>query len=275
MTRSTRYFVLLILPAIAGCQAAQWPGVGRLLARRETPPAEALAKSPLSTPPAGPVTLDQKVDVLLATARSLETSKKSSEAVKAYEQVLRLSPDHAVACHRLAVLHDQNGRSDLAEKFYQQALARDPRNAQLHGDYGYSCYVRQNWVAAEQHLRRSLELQPTSRRAQNNLGMLLARTNRAPEGMQAFAQAGLSEAEAYNNVAFALALNRRLSEAADQYSQAVALDPKLEPARRSSRELQEIIARQEPQGRILPTSFQASPEEVRAAVVRFPAEVEP
>ena len=49
---------------------------------------------------------------------------------------------------------------------------------------------------AEAHLRQAAQLQPSLRRAQVNLGMLLARTNREEESLYCFANAGLSEAAA-------------------------------------------------------------------------------
>jgi len=275
MARRLRFLVLVLLPGLVGCQTGPLAGIGSPLAKQQAPKSDSLVKSPLSSLPSSPVTDAQRVDVMLAAARSLETSQQYPDAVKAYEQILHLAPTNATACHRLAVVHDRNGRPDLAEPYYQKALAQSPRSASIHCDFGYSCYLRQNWGAAEHHLRKSIELQPTNRRAQNNLGMLLVRTNRQDEGLRAFATAGLSEAEAHNNVAFALSLNKRLVEAADQYARAVELDPRLQQAQRSSRELQQILTRREPPGAVLPTAFQGSPASLREAVVRLPADVQP
>lgn len=268
-------WLILLLPGIVGCQSGPMAGMSKLFAGRETQQSGPLVKSQTNTPLASSVSNNGKVDVMLAAARSLESSQQHGEAIKAYEQILRLEPNNVTALHRMAVAHDRNGRPDLAEPFYQKALAKNSRSAAMHCDFGYSCYLRQEWAQSEKHLRQAVAIDPTYRRAQNNLGMLLARTSREAEGLQAFAGAGLSEAEARNNVAFALSLNRRLNEAADQYAQAISLDPNLERAQRSSREVQQLLTRREAPGTVMPTAFQGNAASIREAVVRLPEEVQP
>jgi Tfp pilus assembly protein PilF len=68
-------------------------------------------------------------------------------------------------------------------------------------------------------------------RAHNNLGLLLARTEREAEAMQAFAMAGASPAEASANLAFAMALDGRVEQAIATYRQALQFDPNLKTAR--------------------------------------------
>lgn len=223
---------------------------------------------------------ESRLDVLLATARTMESSQQVGEAITAYEKILSKEPNESRAWKRLAVLHDRSGRPDLAEPYYQQALQRHPRDATLHADYGYSLYLRERWADSEQHLRTALSLQPGSKRSHVNLGMLLARTERGDEALREFALGGLKEAEARNNLALAMSLNRRFGEAAEQYAQAVQLDPQLKQAAQSQRELRGVMAKLEtggsptalaaPRGEVMPASYQTSPADLRREFSRFP-----
>jgi Tfp pilus assembly protein PilF len=177
------------------------------------------------------VTPEQKADVKIALARSLEMKGRSDEAAQAYLDAVRTDDTRSDAYHRLAVLHDMKGDCEASQEFYHAALKRDPENAELLCDYGYSCYLQSRWKEAEKHLRRALALKPNLTRAHNNYGLLLARTNRPDQALGEFARAGCSSAQARANLAFALMLEKRWDEAQRQFAMALADDPDLEAAR--------------------------------------------
>jgi Tfp pilus assembly protein PilF len=153
--------------------------------------------------------------------------------MQAYYAVLRSDDNRADAYHRLALLHDRRGESEQARRLYFAALERDPNNANLQCDYGYSLYLQGRWEEAESSLRRALAMDPQLARAHANLGMVLARSGRQDEALHEFQMAGCREAEARNNLAFALLLERRREAALQQLEMALALDPELKQAQRS------------------------------------------
>lgn len=225
--------VALVL--LVGCRALPPRGavLGETTSSSAAVPATASPK-PLLQP-------ENRIDLQLTIAESLERQKQYEAAAKLYEGILQLDPKSATASHRLAVLHDQLGRGDASTALFQKALALTPSDAGLHCDFGYSCYLRGEIGLAEEHLMKAVQLMPDFRRAHVNLGMLLARTGRGDAALQEFAKAGLSEAAARNNLAFALSLDNHLPEAASQYSLALQVDSKLAQAQQGSKDVQRVI----------------------------------
>ncbi len=175
----------------------------------------------------------QKADIEMAVARSLEAQGNIDGAVKVYLRVVREDASRSDACHRLAVLHDQKGDCRTSESFYQAALHKDPENAELHCDFGYSLYLQNRWPEAEVGLRRAIALKPDLARAHNNLGLLLARTGRHQESLMEFAAAGCGESEARANLDFAISLQRRWEAAHAGFEPASRADPNSIAAQRS------------------------------------------
>jgi Flp pilus assembly protein TadD len=140
-------------------------------------------------------------------------------------------------------LHDKKGDPETAAKYYQEALKRDAKNAEVHCDYGYSRYVRRDFPAAEKSLRQAIALNPNLGRAHTNLGLLLARTGREDEALKEFAKTGCSEPMARCNLAFALATERRWQEAQSQFEMALTADPSSKAAREGLAAVREAQAR--------------------------------
>lgn len=165
------------------------------------------------------------VDVKLALARSMEKQGRTDRALQLYLDVVDDGYPRGDAYHRLAVLHDKRGDHVASGEFYQEALRRDPDNAEIHCDQGYSFYLQERWVEAEAALRRAVALRGELTRAHNNLGLLLGRTGHPNESLLEFVRAGCSEAEARANLGFVLTLDQHWSGAEEQFELALAADP--------------------------------------------------
>ncbi len=197
-------FLLASVVCLFGCRqsGAKHPGLG--LGRAAAPPPAIQEEDPLET-----ITAEQKADVQMAVARSVEKQGYVEQAIRLYLEVLKKDGRRADAYHRLAVLHDKKGNCVASAEFYREALQRDPDNAEIHCDLGYSYYFQRRWKEAETSLHRALQLNPNLARAHNNLGLLLARTDRNDAAMVEFLRAGCNEAEARGNLAFVLTSQRR------------------------------------------------------------------
>lgn len=213
-------FLAIALAMLAGCQSFSGM-VARITNRNQPAYAPAVAKEE----PTPPLTEKQKADVQMAIARSLENQGNTVQAIATYHEVVKKDPGRADAYHRLAVLHDLKGDSQSARKFYTIALKKAPNDAELHCDFGYSCYLERNWGEAESHLRRALAINPDCARAHTNLGLLLARTDHEREALVEFRKAGCDDAAAHNNVGFVLTLEERWAEAKRHFKLALAADP--------------------------------------------------
>jgi Tfp pilus assembly protein PilF len=190
--------------------------------------------------PSNEVTPQQKADVAIALARSLEMQGQTDGAIQKYEDAVRMDNKRGDAYHRLAVLHDLKGDCESSYGLYQAAIKNDPDNPELLCDFGYSCYLQSRWKPAEDNLRRAIALKPELGRAHNNLGLLLARTDRPDEALGEFVRAGCSEAQARANLAFALMLEERWKEAQRQFDIALAAEPDLEAAQNGLVALQSL-----------------------------------
>jgi Tfp pilus assembly protein PilF len=209
------------LVTLSGCHEFSLSSLVPKWPAKKPPVRDSQANSNHWSPEATP---QQKAEVQMAMARTMESQGQTEQAIAVYQGILAKSK-RADAYHRLALLHDKKGDPLAAEKYYQEALKHDAKNAEIHCDYGYSRYVRRDFPAAEKSLRKAIALKPTFSRAHNNLGLLLARTGRDDEALKEFAKSGCSEAVARCNLAFALATERRWQEAESQFQQALTVDP--------------------------------------------------
>ena len=188
----------------------------------------------------GQVKKEQAADVQMAVAQSLESQGQIDQAMKIYRDVIAKDGRRADAYHRLAVLHDKKGETQTSRKLYETALKKDPKNAEIHCDFGYSCYLQQQWGEAEKQLRQAIALNAELARAHNNLGLLLAHTGRKPQALKEFSKAGCTEADAHANLAFALMREQRWQEAEEHYRIALAADPSSPTATRGLQVLQAL-----------------------------------
>jgi len=212
--------VLVLL--FSGCQKSHnlfgnlWPPVAR--SKRPARPAPAAE-------PSIELNLEQKADVEMAMGRSLERKGRIDQAIKVYRDVIRKDDRRGDAYHRLAVLYDKKGDSKESARCYREALKRTTDCAELYADFGYSCYLRRRWGEAEANLRKALRLDGELTKARNNLGLLLARTERPEEALSEFRRAGCSPSDAHTNLAFAMVLDERWDEARREYELALDADP--------------------------------------------------
>lgn len=174
----------------------------------------------------------QQVDVQVALGRTLEKQQRWEAARSVYDDILRRHPEHSEAAHRLAIVYDRRQDRKNAARWFEQALQHDPDNADIFCDIAYSLYQQGEMAAAEANFRQALVLEPNHRRAQNQLGLVLARTNRHEEALSQFQKAGCTPSEAHSNLAFALSLQRQTEEAEAAWQIASQSAPKLPEHRR-------------------------------------------
>lgn len=143
----------------------------------------------------------QQRSVLFAKARLLEADQQPEQAARLYEGILKAEPKDGAALHRLAVVYAQQGEVEAAEDCFRKALRLDDQNAELHGDYGYFCYLVRRWDDAETHLQRAVELNPSLLAAHNNLGLLAAEQGNIDLAIRHCRDAGCTSEDATHNAA--------------------------------------------------------------------------
>ena len=202
------YLAMTVTVCSVGCnQMPHDPDLAAFLSRGGEQPRRGLL-NPAASPPAPTAATRTAYVGAFQAAREIERSGRPASAIDRYQELVRQHPEQPEAHHRLAVLCDQYGRHDEAANHYLHALRLAPDDAQLMCDYGYSRYLQGDLLLAERFLRQSVQLNPNSPRAQNNLGLVLLRQGRESEALAAFARSGLDESAARQRMAEALAASR-------------------------------------------------------------------
>ncbi len=132
--------------------------------------------------------------------RKAENAGQLRTAQQHYQNVIRISPQHAHAHHRLGVVADKLQQYPSAKRHYQTALNYlAPENYHeisiVMSDMGYSLLLQGDFVNSEQALNDALKYNQNSRIAMRNLGLLYGYRGDYDRAYQSFAQAG-GEAEA-------------------------------------------------------------------------------
>lgn len=175
-----------------------------------------------------------------ALARLSERQGQTAKAEQLYQEILKKSPDHVGAHHRLGVLYARQGKMAQAEKHFARALALKPDHAELLNDVGYFYYLTGRMNEAERCLRRALELEPGNRKYCTNLALAVAEQGRRDEAYALFRQAG-SEKEATANMAFVLAQQGEYQQALNLYDRVLTEDPTMRVAADAMIELSKRI----------------------------------
>ena len=253
--------IFAVLLSLAGCQQCD-----EILANRWRQSDVASHTPLLSGGPSGPVTQKQTADVQMALGRSLEKQGQADEAMKIYEEVLRNDATRADACHRLAVLHDKKADFAASAKLYQTALKKNPKNAELLCDLGYSYYLQGKWKESEANLKKAIEVRRDLLRAHNNLGLVYAHTGRSDKALAEFARAGCSEAQSRTNLAYAMLMDKHWFEAQKEFSLALATDPQSKAAQ-AGLETLAVLSQRDQSGQVQ-LAIQASGQRPGDATVR-------
>jgi Flp pilus assembly protein TadD len=224
---------LWCLPAVilCGCQTSSQSHSSDMLQTEQKP---------------GKMTKQQAADMHMLVGRSHEAQGQVPQAITAYQAAIKNDPRRADAHLRLAILHDIQAKFQESERFYAKALKLSPGNAEIYCDKGYSLYLQRRWSDAEMNLRQALAIQHNHERAHNNLGLVLAHTDRFDEALAEFQQGGSNHAEARANLAFCQTLDRRWDEARENYQIALAEDPSSETVKSGLRQLDHVIAKSKP-----------------------------
>lgn len=109
--------------------------------------------------------------------------RRWQDALNAADAALELEPDHTGAANLRATALTYLGRKDEAGVTMHGALARDPENSHTHANQGWMLLHRGDRVAALNHFRESLRLDPENDWAREGLVEALKARNPLYAGM--------------------------------------------------------------------------------------------
>jgi len=175
--------------------------------------------------------------VHLSLAQVYEKKNALREAEEAYENALREDPHLVPALLGLARVYQQTGRPDAALELYEQLVQRAPENPSVWNDMGLCYRNLGDLVEAERCLRRAVELDPMKDLYRNNLAYVLASLGYYRQAWEEFRRA-VGPAAAHYNLALVAVEQGDRATAVKHATEALALEPKMEPARKLLEQLE-------------------------------------
>ncbi len=166
----------------------------------------------------------------------LQGSGHVPEAIRHYEQALRLDPDLADAHVNLANALMQSGRIPEAIEHYEQVLWVKPGFSKGHNDFGIALARLGRLTEAISHYEQALRIKPDFFEAHNNLGNALLQSGRIQEAIEQFKQALAIKpdfADAHCDLGNAFLQEGKIDEAIPHYEQALRIKPDLVEAHNS------------------------------------------
>lgn len=118
-----------------------------------------------------------------ALGSALAGQDRPGEALKCYQDALRLAPSDAHAWHQQGVAFHSLQRLGEARSSLEHAVNLDPDSASVHTDLGLVLFAMRQTEQALMHLNRALEIAPKFVLALGNRGVALSALGRYPEAV--------------------------------------------------------------------------------------------
>jgi protein O-mannosyl-transferase len=114
---------------------------------------------------------------------------QTDEAIRQFEESVRLKPDYAYSHYNLGIALDKQGQVDKALGQIQEALRLDPEYADAHYNLGVAFYQQGRTAEAIGQFRETIRLKPDHPEAHNNLGTALGLNGQTDEAIRHFQEA--------------------------------------------------------------------------------------
>ncbi len=201
-------------------------------------------------PDTAPAALRQRLDGQLRAAGGRREAGDPGGAESLCRAILEEDPDHAHALYLLGEIAALRGHNDEAAGLIRRAISIEDGEPRFHYALGCVLGAAGDARGAEESYRKAIVLSPGHASARVNLGCLLqargeaeaGAPGRAGEGAErdleaaaaqftAAAEAAPDFPDAWINLGYARAQQRRLADAQRCYDRALAIDPELAHAR--------------------------------------------
>ena len=132
--------------------------------------------------------------------------------------------------YNLAVKNHQEGKTDIAQKFYNQVLKIDPNYAKALNNLGVIFQNQMNHEKAKECYEKAIEINPNYADALNNLGVVfkeLRENQKAKECYEKAIEINPNYANAHNNLGVIFQKLGKNQDAIGCYEQAIKINPNL------------------------------------------------
>jgi tetratricopeptide (TPR) repeat protein len=165
-----------------------------------------------------------KADTHFAAGQFAESQGAAPQAIKQYEEAVRLNPRHAQALFRLGTLYAQAQDYPAAIGAWKKYLGVTNNSAIGFSNLGFAQQLAEDYPAAEASYKSAIQRDPKNRASRVNYGVMLAKLGRPDEALAQF-KAVLSPADAYYNLGAVYERTGKKEAAREQYTKALAVDP--------------------------------------------------
>jgi tetratricopeptide (TPR) repeat protein len=112
-------------------------------------------------------------DLLFRLAASLEREKRHDESVAAFEELIKVRPDHAAALNYLGYMWAEKGENlERSLALIQKAVEIEPSNGAYLDSLGWVYYQMNKLEMAEKYLLEAVRLSPDDSAVEEHLGDL-------------------------------------------------------------------------------------------------------
>jgi tetratricopeptide (TPR) repeat protein len=154
---------------------------------------------------------------------AMQKQGRLPEAIRNYNQAIRLNPDYYRAYYNLGHLMQSGGRLKEAAGYYQQVIAIKPDLADAYCNLGSAFLSMGRFDEAISEYRKALSIQPNDAETYNNLGLVFIRLGKFDEAEQQLRKAleiSPDLPDAHRNLAVALKSQGKIEEAMVHYKKA-------------------------------------------------------
>jgi Flp pilus assembly protein TadD len=156
------------------------------------------------------------------------------DAIRQFEEAIRLKPDNAEAHDSLGIALGQKGQTDEAIREFEEAVRLKPAFPDPHNNLGVALDKKGQVDEAIRQYQEALRLKPDNAECHNNLGAAYGKKGLIAEAIRQYQEALRLEpdaAEAHYNLGTALSVTGQTEEAIRQYQEALRLKPDFAQAR--------------------------------------------
>jgi len=140
---------------------------------------------------------------------ALDEKGQFDEAIREFQEAIRLKPDYVLAHNNLGVAIVRKGQIDEGISQYHEAIRLKPDYALAHNNLGIALARKGQIGEAIREFHEAIRLKPDFAQAHYNLGIALVRKGQSDEAIREFQEAVRLKpgfAEAHNNLARAVAM---------------------------------------------------------------------